>query len=309
MLVGYHIMPNALICLLVARLIGAQAVYQMTGGPIQLIGGGFESENSLLRRVGKPSPLRERLMFSLVREFDCVVVRGKKAQEFVKSNRLAKLCRVLPGSVDCSLFSPVDTPKVYDVVSVGRLVPIKRTDRVLEIGAILAGNRPEIRISLVGDGPLMTDLRRQATRMNLSSNIEFLGRRDDVAGILRRCKLFLITSQNEGLSIAMIEAMAAGVIPVVPDVGELRDLVTDGENGLVIDPRDPLGAAVRIQELLESPDRQRTMSVAARRAVMSHCDVPAVAARWKELLEAPEFTSRQNSPASPGEPFVQLEVV
>ena len=77
-LIGYHIMPNALICLVVAAVLGRRAVYQMTGGPAQVVGGGGESENVLQSRIGAGSPRLESLLLRLVSRFDAVVVRGAR---------------------------------------------------------------------------------------------------------------------------------------------------------------------------------------------------------------------------------------
>ena len=85
LLMGYHIMPNALVCLIVARLLGRRAAYQMTGGPVQLAGGGVGSENTLLRRQRKPGRFRESLIHHLARQFDLVVVRGTRAADYMRS--------------------------------------------------------------------------------------------------------------------------------------------------------------------------------------------------------------------------------
>ncbi len=285
-LMGYHIMPNALICLVVARGFGLRAIYQMTGGPNQIVRGGALSENKLLRRQGRERPgrLREALLFHIVRQFDFLVVRGSKAAAFARLHRLPERCFTIPGSVDTSRFLPDASRKVYDLVSVGRLVPAKQYDLLLDIVARLAQARSDTRVAIVGDGYLHDELLGRANELGIASCVEFLGQRDDVVTVLRQSRLFVLTSRNEGLSIAMLEAMATGLPAVVPDIGDLADVVIPDKTGIFIDCSDPAGAADAIRRLLDDPDHVETMSREARRCAVEYCEIGAVAARWDAEL-------------------------
>ncbi len=77
--VGYHIMPNGLLTLMASGLFGCRSVYQMTGGPLQFAGGGYQSENPLLHMQGTPSRVLEGWMFGVGRLLDVIVVRGQSA--------------------------------------------------------------------------------------------------------------------------------------------------------------------------------------------------------------------------------------
>ncbi|MEW6200104.1 MAG: glycosyltransferase family 4 protein [Planctomycetota bacterium] len=321
-LMGYHIMPNALLCLVAARLCGLRAVYQMTGGPVQIVGGGFGSENRLLRYLGGPSRVLEALIFHVVRQFDAVIVRGERAAAFVRDNRLATAIAVLTAGVDTERFSPrvssVDhapalgspgvppvgnSPHDYDLVTVGRLVECKRPERFVEIVAALLRRRPGTRAAIVGDGPLAGDLRDRARWLGLNGELAFLGRRDDVPEILRRSRLFILTSRNEGVSIALLEAFAAGLPAAAPNVGDLADFVRPDETGMFIDPADVEATAARLVELLDDPERLARMSRAARRTAEQRCSISALAARWEQLLETlqgvPATRKTGETPMSP----------
>lgn len=284
-LMGYHIMPNGLLCLVAARLFGLRAVYQMTGGPMQIVGGGHGSENRLLRHLGGPSRLLEALMFHVVRQFDAVIVRGEQAAAFIRDNRLAAAVGILTAGVDTERFCPADSTRDYDLVTVGRLVECKRPERFVELVAALAHRRPGTRAAIVGDGPLAADLRNRAQRLGLNSELAFLGRRDDVPEILRHSRLFVLTSRNEGVSIALLEAFAAGVPAAVPNVGDLGDFVRPNETGVFIDPADAEATAARLAELLDDPGRLSRLSRAARRTAEQRCSLASLAARWEQLLD------------------------
>ncbi len=296
---GYHIMPNGLMALAAGSLAGARTVYQMTGGPVQLEGGGCGSENVLLRRLGRPSRLREALMFHCVRLFDCVAVRGRKAVEFVRRHGLSDHCVIIPGSVDCDRFAPNgdggQDARQYDLVSVGRLVQPKRYDRLVELVAAMRAMKPDVRVAVIGDGPLLEALRAQAAGLGVSDCIEFLGQHDDIVPILRRARAFVMTSENEGLSIAMVEAMAVGLPAVVPDVGDLGDVARTGDTGILIDPAHPADAARQVVKLLSDADELARLSIAARREIVGYNAIPAVSARWEGVFEV--FASGE-SPAA-----------
>ena len=296
-LVGYHIMPNALVCLAVGAVLGRKVIYQMTGGPVQLLGGGYGSEAAILRRLARPSPLLERLMLRIVRHFDAVVVRGGGAQRFLRMNHVTCPIAVITAGIDAERLSPNGFERRYDIVTVARLVPVKRLDRFLEVVAALVRQRPTTRAAVVGDGPLRKRLEGCARRLGLNGHVVFLGAVDDVPSVLRRSRLFVLTSENEGVSIAMLEAMATGLPAVVPRVGELPEFVAEGRTGLFIDPARPEEVGHRILDLLERPARIDQMSRAARESVAQRSSVAAVAARWDGLLK----TLVHSEPAAEGD--------
>lgn len=283
-LVGYHIMPNALICLAIGAVLGSKVIYQMTGGPVQLSGGGYRSEAGILRSLARPSYLLESWMLWIARQFDAIVVRGEAARSFLRSSHVTCPIAVITAGIDTRRFSPNGSAQRYDLVTVARLVPVKRLDRFLELVSALARFKPTIRAAVVGDGPLRTQLQAYARQLGLNGRVAFLGAVDDVPSVLRQSQLFVLTSESEGLSIAMLEAMATGVPPVVPPVGELTEFVVDGRTGVIIDPARPPPATRRVLELLNVHDYRRQMSRAARASVVRRSSIAAVGAAWESLL-------------------------
>ena len=91
-------------------------------------------------------------------------------------------------------------------------------------------------------------------------------------------------SRSEGLSIAMAEAMASGAVPVVANVGDLADLVADGNNGFLIEPGNVAQYADRAVELLENADRWRELSAAATRAAHAAHSIERVSSLWRDGL-------------------------
>ncbi|MBA1331538.1 hypothetical protein QQ73_10445, partial [Candidatus Endoriftia persephone str. Guaymas] len=100
--------------------------------------------------------------------------------------------------------------------------------------AKVAQNHPEMRVAMVGDGPDRAELEALADELGVRERIDFMGKRSDVPDLLAKARVFGLTSRWEGLSIAMIEAMMSGVVPVVGDVGDLADLADSENNGFVV---------------------------------------------------------------------------
>jgi glycosyltransferase involved in cell wall biosynthesis len=125
----------------------------------------------------------------------------------------------------------------------------------------------------------------------VADGVEMPGQRDDVHEWLARGRAFLLTSPDEGLSIALLEAMCAGAVPVVPDVGELGDVVRTGETGFLVTSRRPADYVERLLELLADDARRASLSERAREVACAHAGLEAVSARWDALfdrLSAPE---------------------
>ena len=143
---------------------------------------------------------------------------------------------------------------------------------------------PNVRAAIVGDGPLRADMQRYAEGLCVNENVEFLGQRKDVEAILARSKIFVLTSKSEGLSIAMAEAMASGVVPVVADVGELGDLVIDGANGYLVAPDNIDEYVKRIILLLQDQYLWKKYSRRATEEAKKHCEIDVVTKKWRHYL-------------------------
>ncbi len=282
--VGYHIFPSATTVLVCARLLGGRAVYQVTSGPLELEGGGWNAENAVLVALGGPSKWIERLAMAVVRQVDVAVVRGESAGEFVRNHGFRRQLEIVTGSVRTE--PAPEVAKDIDVIFVGRLTEYKRPDRLIDVVAKVAAEKPDLKVAIVGDGPDRDVLEARCRELGLTSAVEFLGQRRDVMELLARSRLFVLTSRWEGVSIAMLEAMAMRAVPVVNDVGDLRDFARDGETGYVVEPDDIETHAARILELLGDEARLSLMADRARELVVERCDSDVLAARWCGIFES-----------------------
>jgi glycosyltransferase involved in cell wall biosynthesis len=281
---GYHIFPCAVIALLVARLFGKPACYQVTSGIIELEGGGWRADNAALRALDRPSPRVERSAAAVVREFDSVVVRGSGAASYIRELGYERSLAVITGSVEPRAAWRDFHSRTIDIAFVGRLTDVKRPDRFINVVAAVAAALPAVRVAVIGDGPDAPALHRQADALGLNDTVFFLGQRADVDDLLAATRVFVLTSRSEGLSIAMLEAMAAGAVPVVADVGDLRDAIHDNEDGFLIEQDDIAGYATAAIRLLRDEREWCACSHQARHAALMRSGTDAIAQQWQRHL-------------------------
>jgi glycosyltransferase involved in cell wall biosynthesis len=144
---------------------------------------------------------------------------------------------------------PVDKPVV---AIVGRLAPIKDHQTFLRAAASVATRNPDVHFAIAGDGPLRLRLELDAMRM-LGDRVHFLGWVGSLPGMYAAFDVVVLTSRNEGTPVALIEAGAAGKPVVATRVGGVRDVVYEGENGLLAPPADPAAVAAAIETILQAP--------------------------------------------------------
>jgi colanic acid/amylovoran biosynthesis glycosyltransferase len=153
------------------------------------------------------------------------------------------------------------------VIAVGRLVWIKGFDYLLAAFRRLQQEGVPFRAQIVGDGPLFSELRYSIADLGLTGRVELVGALppDQVIERLRQADLFVLSSHNEGISNAALEAMAAGLPVVTTRAGGMVEVVREGVDGHLVPVRDIGALAGRLRDLLLDPAARRRMGESARR--------------------------------------------
>ncbi len=282
---GFHLLLNGLAASLLARICGARSMYFCVGGPAEVLGGGVLSENRLFEKLRAPDRRIESMLLRAVADFDLVVTMGQGAKSFFRDNGVGGEIQVVSGGVEAGRFGSGNGPGSWDVIFVGRLVPIKRIDLLLRALAIVKAKIPGLRAVIVGDGPLREELETLAAALGLEGAVEFAGAQPDVASYLRGAKVFVLTSKTEGLSLALMEAMMAGLPAVVSDVGDLGDLVRNGSTGSLVADQTPETFAEAIAALLGDPGLRGRLAAGAR-AAMAGRETGRVVRQWDAIFDA-----------------------
>jgi len=186
-----------------------------------------------------------------------------------------------PAGVRAELGIPHGNPVVG---TVGNFTPQKGHEHLLEAAAIVRRSVPDVRFVLVGQGPHEPVVRRHAERLGLNGSAVFAGFREDAPRVAGAFDVFTLSSLQEGLSIAMLEAMAMGRPVVVTDVGGAREVVRDEREGILVPPGDPARLAESLLALLSDADRRRRMGEAAR-ARAAAFDIRTTVSRYEEVYE------------------------
>lgn len=141
----------------------------------------------------------------------------------------------------------------------------KRLDLWLEVASELRHTIPNIRFLLVGDGPLRGEVEARIRELNLSAHVILPGLQADVRPFLAAMDVYLMTSDFEGIPIALLEAMAMQVTPVVTDAGGMPEVVEDGTSGFVLPRNDKPGLIAAVTRLLQLTPAQRYSYACAAR--------------------------------------------
>ncbi|MFK0195519.1 glycosyltransferase [Kitasatospora sp. NPDC090308] len=152
-------------------------------------------------------------------------------------------------------------PEALVVGTVGNLTAKKDQATLLAAFAMLRGREPDARLVLVGSGPLEAELRARA-----GDGVLFAGTRADVPELLPGWDVFCLSSRQEGLPVALMEAMASGLPSVVTGVGGVPEILDDGVEGRLVPPGDPAALAAALGELTGPGARERMGAAARRRA-------------------------------------------
>jgi glycosyltransferase involved in cell wall biosynthesis len=181
---------------------------------------------------------------------------------------------VIPNGVDVERFRVPPAPRaelgaadgVPLIGSVGCLAPRKDQGTLLEALARLDARGVAYRCALVGDGPDRAALEAQVARLGLGERVRFLGERPDVERLLPALDLFVLSSREEGIPNALLEAMAAGRASVATAVGGTPEVMEDGVSGWLVPPHDADALAAALADALARPAEAARRAAAARAA-------------------------------------------
>jgi glycosyltransferase involved in cell wall biosynthesis len=170
------------------------------------------------------------------------------------------------------------------VVAAGRYAPEKGYDRLIDAFAAVAPEHPEWTLKIFGHGPLQAQLEKQVQRLGLTGRVFLPGLADDIESELRAASVFALSSIHEGLPVALAEAMACGLPSVAFDCAPgVREIVTDGVDGIVVPPRNVAALAEGLGRLMGDEDLRRRYGSAARENVRRFAP-DAVLSQWEDVF-------------------------
>ncbi len=209
----------------------------------------------------------KRLSQNVWKRSQHLVVNSKKAKLLVESTAcVGQMVDIIPNGVDTNLFAPVVVRRkqetVLKLVSVGRLNAIKGYSYLIDALSGIA----EVELALIGDGPLLSELRDLAEQKNV--RVSFLGKmsQSEIVPVLQRSDVFISSSLHEGMSNAVLEAMACGLPIITTNTGGAEELV-DG-NGSIVPVQDSAALRSAVLACIQMPERLLEMSQLSRQKAL-----------------------------------------
>jgi sugar transferase (PEP-CTERM/EpsH1 system associated) len=170
--------------------------------------------------------------------------------------------------------------------TVGIFRPVKNFSLLIGAFAMISKAHPEAVLLMVGDGPLRAGLEEEARRSGAGERIRFLGLRSDVPRVLPCLDIYTLPSISEGLSISILEAMAASLPIVATRVGGNSEAVEEGSTGLLVPSRSREALAASLESLIVDSERRRRMGSAGRRRALERFTVDRMISGYEEVYAA-----------------------
>ena len=208
--------------------------------------------------------------------------------------------RIIPNGVDAGRFHPVRSEgereslrnalsisaSRFVVAIIAALRPEKNHGMLLDAAARIRARRDDFIFLVVGEGPEAEKLQRRSRELSLGDAVRFLGRRDDIPAILSAADASVLCSHPvvETFPLAVLEAMSSGLPVVASDVGAVREMIVDGEEGRIISPGDVEALVEALVALAEAPDAGRRMGTKGRERVIRDFTVEGMVGRYAEMF-------------------------
>ncbi|MEX2139919.1 MAG: glycosyltransferase [Pirellulales bacterium] len=253
-----------------ARLAGCSVVHTMHGFPW-------------------PRTWRRRLLGRVSNSLTCSIVAVSHNLADYALGELhvpAERLHVIHNGIECDRFSPayIDAgSRQFDAIMVARLSSEKDFPTLLQAVGLVRQKRPDFRLLIAGEGPQRPQIEGLIARLHLEQNIELLGNRSDVPSLLSQAQVFVLSTHTEGLSIALLEAMACGKPIVATAVGGNPEVVVDGETGFLVPHGAAETLASRLLWLSDHPEEARRMGGAGRRRVEQRFNIRRMVESYEDL--------------------------
>ncbi|WP_448565114.1 glycosyltransferase [Thalassotalea ganghwensis] len=166
---------------------------------------------------------------------------------------------------------PKSTSEMVRYINVARLSPIKDHKNLLAACQLLQDrvSEPTWRMTIIGDGPLRAELENMTRQLKLSERVTFMGARDDIAEQLAHADIFVLSSIAEGIPMTILEAMSTKTAVVSTAVGGIPQVITDGEQGMLVANQNAQALSEAMEFYLNHPEKIKVHGENARQRVLT----------------------------------------
>ena len=264
--IGFHIFPQCVYAFICAKLLRKPVVACIGDWP------------GIWRK--------RRKLIPMLKSCSLVTTTGSRTRKYLIQRGIQETkVYARPDPTDTQRYKPADFPKSYDLLFIGRLSPEKNIETILKIVTSLKQLKTELKVGIIGDGPLRDSLRESSINLGIGNCVEFLGYKENPEYYYNVSKILILTSLHEGLPRVMVEAMACRIPCIVPAVGDITDAAIDGYSALVIqEPKDEQGYITAIITLLNDSRLYNKISQHARIIAEENYSLGSATEAWERIL-------------------------
>ncbi len=258
---AFFTVPCGFLAYLVKLVYGVPYVVSLRGADVP----GFSEKYDTFYLFARP------LVRFLWRRAEAVIPNSAGLTELARKTALRQEMQTIQNGVDTETFRPDPKKRATDVtvfLSTSRLTPRKGIHHLIEAFAVATKKTAKpIELHLVGEGEQKPMLEERVKALGISDQVKFIGRveHDQLAGYYQRSHVFVLPSKNEGMSNAALEALASGLPLIVSGTGGMAELVTDGANGLFVQPENTESFATALARIANNPEEAVLFGTESRR--------------------------------------------
>jgi glycosyltransferase involved in cell wall biosynthesis len=247
----------------------------------------------IFRRVNFPLRKNPLTRMKYNRGIDCIIAISESIRCQLQDGGVpATRIRTIYEGMDLSSYPRTERPvrrgteEPIIVGTVAHLSPEKGLKYLIRAAAMISDVDARMRFVIVGDGASREELEEEVRQQGLQTCFRFLGFQNHIAEQLNSFDIFVLPSLSEGLSSAILTAMATALPVVATDVGGIPELIREGENGILVPPKDPRALARAIERLARDPEERRRLGERGRRLIEERFTLQRKIIETEQLCES-----------------------
>lgn len=223
------------------------------------------------------------LRWLLLRRTTHLVVQTVRIKDFY-SAKLQSRTTIIPNPVTDKVFSLTPTLKQKRIIAVGRLAYQKNYPMMFRAFAKVHHDFPDWQLVVYGNGPQKDEIRGVIERLGMEGHIILAGKSDHVVEEMNKSSLFVMSSDYEGMSNALLEAVCVGLPVISTDVSGAKDLITEGVNGYIVPVGNERALTLALSSMLSSPEKMDEMGRQSK-ALAPRFREEQIVGQWEELIK------------------------
>lgn len=277
---AFFTVPCGFLAYLVKLTFGMPYVVSLRGADVP----GFSEKYDWFYLFAKP------LVRFLWRRAAAVIPNSAGLAELARKTDPYQAMQTIQNGVDTEMFHPDPGKQSADTtvfLSTSRLTPRKGIHHLIEAFAVAVSKAPKpMELHLIGEGEQRPILEERVRALGIVEKVKFIGRveHEQLAAYYQRSHVFVLPSKNEGMSNSVLEALASGLPLIVSGTGGMAELVTDGANGLFINPENTELFAIALVRIADEPEFSKSLGMESRRRAEER-SWNKVAKNFLEVLE------------------------